>query len=818
MAFYKNVLFQKDKVYVVLQDGEETEYKILDYKPRAFIPTNNPTSFQDDKEGLFLEEIRFNNSYEKNNYLRSQNIKVFGTKYNEYDWITENFAGKMDYDESKIRVGMTDIEVDSSHGFPEPSLAEQEVQLITITLNGYYHVFGCGQYQTKSDQEIYYQCSDEKHLLKEFIKFWRKAKFDVISGWYIRGFDIPYLINRIRKLFGDNAANALSPWNRIVDDKIMNSNGMEDVPTYKILGISIMDYRELYMKFNDKPREDYKLDTIAYYELKEKKMDYAEYGNLKTLAKENFQKYTEYNIRDVSLIWKLEARKKFLSLAFNLAYTAKVNFDHVFQQTVMWDGIYYNYVYEYGQVPRIKTWQSPRSNYAGGYVKEPIPKLYGWTVSVDATSMYPSIMMELNISPETYRGKKEDIFQYLLDETNPYLDKCQGFKVGVAANGALFDNRRRGNLASIIENMFADRARYKDKMIELKQNGGSESDIATYNILQMTKKVCLNSAYGALGSPWFRFYEKDMAEAITRTAQLVIQLAAKKVNELLNSEFKTKDVEYVIYIDTDSLYINFDSFVDPSWSHDEAIEHIDRFTEEKIYPYFDNAFRELQKNMNAYEQKIFFKREAIADKAFFKRKKRYILNVLDNEHVRLDPSEIKITGIEAIKSATPEICRDALKESFRIMLTGTEEQMHEYITGFKQTFKQQPLYVIATSTTCNNIQKYSSSTHLHAKGAPWHVKGAINFNYLLNKFDLIEKYDLIKEGEKVKILALKTPNPMRMNVIAFTTVLPEELGLVNWIDYDSLFNKLYLSPLTELLEIRGWSNKKTTTLEALFVD
>lgn len=818
MQFYKNVLFEKNKIYSVIQNGTKSIYNIETYRPKVYIPANTPSEYKN-FEGQNLAVMEFNDFWEKHRYLKEfgNRLSFYGTKNNHHDWITENYSGLVEYDESLIKVAYIDLEVSSENGFPKPENATEEIQLITITSGETYHVFGCDIFVPKEKNIVYHHFNNEKEMLKGFLKFWTQARYDVLTGWYIRGFDVPYLINRLRNLFGNSAPNKLSPWNRIERDIIKGSNGMEDRETYKILGIAILDYLEVYKKFGFETLEDTKLNTVAHYELKVKKLDYSEYGSLRKLAKENFQLYAEYNIEDVRLVQRIEAKKRLLSLVFNMAYRFKVNYEEVFFQTKMWDAIIYDFLKTRKIIPKIKTEITPKNNkYEGAFVKEPKPGMYDWIVSVDATSMYPSMIMMFNISPETFRGMVSSDVETILKKNNKHLEKLQNENLAMAINGATFDKSIHGFLPQIVEELFEERNAYKNEMKKLKQQKGDESRIAMLNVYQNSRKVSINSAYGASGNPGFRYYMLEMAEAITISAQTVILWAEKYINEFFNKRFGTTGIDYVVYIDTDSLYLNFKPVVDVSKSDDENIEIINKFINDELYPYFDTIFEELKKLTNAYKQTVSFKRESIANRVVWTAKKRYIMNVLDFEGVRHNPSEIKVTGIEAIKKTTPEVCRKALNDSFRIIMEGTQPELQEYIRKFKEEFVKLPFMSVAQTLGCNGLRNYASNVHVYKKGTPMHVRAAILYNKYVQDLGLETKYESLRDGEKVKFVPLIMPNPIREDVIALNGILPPEFGLDKYVDYEELFDKTFMDPLQRVLDTFGWYGKKVDTLDALF--
>jgi len=354
-----------------------------------------------------------------------------------------------------------------------------------------------------------------------------------------------------------------------------------------------------------------------------------------------------------------------------------------------------------------------------------------------------------------------------------------------------------------------------------------EKDISKYKNLQLAKKVQLNSAYGALGNQYFRFFDVRMAESITLSGQLSIRWIEARVNEYLNKLLKTEGEDYVIASDTDSLYITFDRLVKQVFAKgdgvqnldtDRVVKFLDDVAEKKIEPFINKSYQDLADLMNAYDQKMFMKREAIADKGIWTAKKRYILNVYDNEGVRYAEPKLKMMGIETVKSSTPASCRDALKKALAIIMNSDEQSVQKYIADFREEFRTLPFEDVAFPRSVSDLTKYQlGGTELEiGKGTPIHVRGSLVYNHLIKQHKLEKNYERIKDGEKIKFCYLKEPNPIRQNVLSIISTLPKQFGLENYIDYETQFEKSFLEPLNAILNVIGWSAEKKATLEAFF--
>jgi DNA polymerase elongation subunit (family B) len=746
----------------------------------------------------------------------------------------------VDYDVEKVLVGVIDIEVGSENGFPDPYLANEPITAIAIKYFGDVkpYVFACGDYKAKDD-EIYVKCKDEYTLCKKFLALWEAKCPDIITGWNTKFFDIPYLVNRFRRIVGEDEAKKLSPWNYI-GERIVNANNGRKLTSYDLTGVASLDYIELYKWYapGGKSQESYKLDSIANVELGESKLSYDEYDSLNALYRLNFQKFIEYNIKDVELIFKLEDKLKLVELAITLAYDTKSNFEDVFAQTRMWDAMTYSYLLNKNIIVPPREIQEKDSAFEGAYVKEPVPGMYDWVASFDLNSLYPHLMMQYCISPETLIEPEDytDEMREIISEgvtvdklLNKSIDTSKLKNVTLTPNGQFFRTDIQGFLPKMLEEMYEDRKKFKKLMLKAKQEYENESDdskkyeiaksIAKYNNIQLAKKVSLNSAYGALGSQYFRFYDLRMALAVTMAGKLSIRWIEAKLNDYLNKLLKTEH-DYVIASDTDSIYLHLGPLVNRMFEEKQTTEKVisvmDKICEDKIQPYIDKSFQELADYVHAYQQKMQMKREALANKGIWTAKKRYILNVFDNEGVRYKEPDMKVMGLEMIKSSTPQVIRHKMAESIKIMMEGTETDIQQFIADFKIKFNSLPPEDISFPRGLNGLNKYSDALTLYKPSTPIHVKGAILYNHFLKEKNLTKKYPLIQEGEKIKFAYLKKPNPFKDTVISYPSRLPKEFDMDQYIDYNIQFEKSFVEPLKIILDCIGWKTEKQNTLEDFF--
>jgi DNA polymerase elongation subunit (family B) len=750
-------------------------------------------------------------------------------------FIQEKFPEDIQFDRDIINVSTIDIEVASDDGFPTPDEAAYPVISITIknNIDNIYYVWGLYDYNPSNcvidginaNDIVYVQCNDERELLLRFLAHWSSDRQcpDVITGWNTRFFDIPYLVNRITKVAGEDFAKKLSPWN-VVNARSVTTMGREQ-NYYNLEGIASLDYLELFKKFGYSygAQESYKLDHIGHVVLGERKLSFEEFSSLHTLYKHDFQKFIDYNIKDVQLVDRLEDKMGLITLALTMAYRGGVNYTDTLGTTAIWDSIIFRDLASQGVViPSAE--EKFKSDYPGGYVKAPQVGLHEWVVSFDLASLYPNIIVQWNMSPETIVSDKRvdlDPDKALAGVVNPHPEYA------LAANGVLFSKEKQGVLPKIIVDYYNERKFVKKQMLASQQELETidksnvvekyrvERDISQYENQQMAIKILLNSLYGALGNKYFRYFDLRVAEGITLTGQTVIRWAERSVNEFMNKIVGSDNKDYVIAIDTDSVYVNFGPLVD-KFVKENPVDTINKICKDQFEPMLQASYQKLFEDFNCHTPRMEMDREAIADRGIWTAKKRYILNVHDNEGVRYAEPKLKIMGIEAIKSSTPSVCRDALKELFKVIVTGDENATQKAIQHFKEYFTSLPAEQVSFPRGVNEVTKWKDRSNLYKKGTPIHVRGAILYNHYTKDKGLDKKYTLIQNGEKIKFCYLKMPNPIKENVISFPDFLPEELQLNKYIDYDMQFQKTFLDPIEPILEAIGWSIEERVSLEDFF--
>ena len=824
--FYTGCYQRGNKIYMRGFDKGLRISDIVDYKPYMFIPKQGGKyRTLDNREVGRLDFDSINDAKDfVEKYKDVSNMEIFGINTYAYLYIFDNFKGDIDYDPQLIRIGTLDIECAADEGFPNIQKADKPITAITVRCMGRNYVFGCGKFNTDDPNTFYLECKDEHVLIQKFLACWQALDLDVVTGWNIEFFDIPYLVNRIKLLFNEKEAKRLSPW-KILDEKIVEFRGKEN-QSYNPFGLAVLDYYQLYRKFTFGNQESYKLDFIAQIELGEKKIDYSEHGSLLELYKNDYQKFIEYNIHDCVLVDRLDDKLKFLEQVMALAYDAKVNYADTMTTVRSWDIIIHNYLLEQNiVVPQMKK-QYDHDALIGGFVKEVKTGLSKWVVSFDLNSLYPHLIMQYNISSETFIRRKQGFrtIDNLLTgafEGSTFQGDIIRDNYCIAANGCMYRKDKQGFLPALMEKMYNDRVVFKKKMIESKQSyektksKEDEKLIARYHNMQMAKKIQLNSAYGALGNQYFRWFNFDHAEAITTSGQLSIRWIEQKMNQYMNKICKTTDVDYVIAADTDSIYVTFEKLIPDGSDELQAVDLIDKFCETKIQHYINSCYDELAGMMNAYQQKMQMKRETIANKGIWKAKKMYILNAWNVEGVQYDKPKLKIQGIEAVRSSTPYACRENIKTALSIIMNENEHALHKFIQEFREKFMELPFEDVAFPRGVKGMNKYKDASAIYKSATPIQVKGSLIFNHMLKQYD-IKSIPPIMDGDKIKFAYLKTPNPIGESVIATADYIPVEFNLNKYIDRDLQFDKAFLEPLKAITGVIGWEVEQRATLEGFF--
>ena len=830
-AFYTNVArYGNTLLYRGYNDHGVRVEKKIKFKPTLFVRSKDKNTAWKSLDGLSLQPVDFNSMRDAKEWLETykdmDNVKIYGNTNYMQQFIASAFPKDIQFNRNTVNIANLDIEVASDDGFPEPETANYPVISICLksSTSEVYHVWGLGDFdvEKRENKDIlvqYRKCNSETELLAKFMEYWTKNTPDVITGWYIKNFDMPYLINRVAKLAGTEVSNKFSPWG-LVSERNITIQGRV-MKSYEITGISQLDYIELFKKFGYSygNQASYKLDHIANVVLGEKKLSYEEHGNLHTLYKNDHQLFIDYNIKDVWLVGKIDEKMDLITLALTMAYRGGVNYDTTMGTTAIWDSIIHRELNQKKIVipPKEDKHKTP---YPGGYVKDPHIGAHDWVVSFDLNSLYPNLIVQYNMSPETLVVDPDERHE---SGVNHYMNNTPRVNkdLSIAANGVTFSKEKQGILPKLISDYMLERKTTKKAMLAaMQKHADNPSDALSREInqlenRQMAIKILLNSLYGAIGNQHFRYFDQRIAEGITLSGQLSIQWAERCINDEMNEILKTDNVDYVIAMDTDSLYINFGPFI-KKLAPKDPVKALDKICAEHFEAVLQKGYDNLFRQMNAYTNRMIMEREAIADRGIWMAKKRYILNVHNNEGVQYKEPKLKIMGIEAIKSSTPQVVRDKFLQVFKIIISGSEIDTRKFINDFKSEFKSLPPEAVSFPRGCSEVKKYSDRKTIFKKGTPIHVRGALLYNDQIKDKALDKKYTPIQNGEKVLFSYLKMPNPIRQNVISFPDYIPPEMNLARYIDYETQFSKTFLDPIEPILDAVGWSVEEKSTLEDFF--
>lgn len=808
-------------------------------------------------------------------------------------YISDTYGSEIVYNKQFIRVANSDIEVTGAK-FPDPMKAEYEIDAITHydSIDDKFYVFDLlhslygsvskwdSKLAARSEAEggdevpqdilervVYMAFDSEKEMLLEYINLWEEKRPAIYTGWNVEGFDIPYIMNRVKQVLGERTMKRFSPIGRVNSKLIQNIYGDKEI--YSIDGVTILDYMDLYKKYSFTNQPTYALDYIAKYETKKGKLPYD--GPINKLRETNHQRYISYNIMDVESVGGIDRVRGFIDLALSMSYYAKMPFGGVMSPIKTWDAIIFNSLKADNKViPQGK--KHIKQSYPGAYVFEPIPCARKYIMSFDLTSLYPSIIRQVNISPETIFGqfKLHDIESYI-NRTAPKPSE----EYSCSPNGWMYRKDVEGVIPVEIAKVFFQRKDWKGKqqaekrnievinrVIEANHGGtGGKIEVPRYkdftdeikaelvtlsisaltqmkedcnlasilaNTNQLNRKILINSLYGALGNIYFRYYDLRNASAITLFGQVGIRWIARKINEYLNGVCGTTNEDFIAAGDTDSVYVSVDKVIEKVGLHkfkttDELVEFMHQFGKKKMEPMIDTAYRELHEYFNTKEHLMHMDREAISCPplgskgvgGFWKAKKRYALNVYDMEDTRYAEPHLKIMGMETQQSSTPKAVQAALEESIRRIVQEGEESVQEYYKQFDKEYRQLNYKEIAEVKTVNDIGKYDDNGYPGLK-CPYHVRGALTYRRATDGFGVSP----ILEGNKVMVLPLRDGNPFGDRCISWPSgsELPMEIrqDVLAWIDFPVLFHKSFVKPLTGMCESAGMDYEEKSSLLDMF--
>jgi len=848
-GLYTDIFAHKNKLYV----REINQLRKVAFKPSLFIPTKKESEFRS-MFGSPLREVKFESILDMRSYKKqySDIQDIHGNYSPVVQYIHSTYRQDISYDLSKIIIYSIDIETNTEYGFPNPEIPEEEIN--TITLSDLSNDKSICLTTLKADIKRVHDkypgakvivLDSEKELIERFILNFSRRYPHILTSYNGDGFDIPYLTNRALGIVAEAYFKRLSPWGLIKVSEVKDSMTGEVKLSYEWKGIQLIDYLPLYKKFSQASPEDYKLGTVATHELGETKVDNP-YDTFRDFYTKDPTLFVEYNIKDALLINRLDRKRRLLAQIIDTAYYAKTNYIDVFSPMRVWDSLIHDYLYQQNVIVHNPPRKKLDRKIIGAAVKEPIPGLYDWTVSFDAKALYPSIARSLNMSPETIVND-ESIFTNAEDGIDKLLNGHdeQEYLIennySLSANGFYFRRDKQGLFPTMFSRIGKRRDDAKNRMLELesfiKANPEQATDEMvnekeTMNSKQGSSKILNNSGYGVMAAVQFRLFDTRISEGITSTGQFVIKSAEKFLNEGLNQYFKTDGVDYILYSDTDSLFVKLGGVLSERVKKEKTIEEItdfvDSFCKKTLAGMLETGMRHIGERLNVYENHLYFKREMISMNHLMYKKKKYACAVIDSEGVRYPKPEIKVKGIEIERRTTPMVVRGYLKTSVNKILLEGYDSFFEYYKSIQDNWDKHEANQLflgignngmekytgesvdkeetegEEETEMDFLEKYSDSTSVFKKGTPFHIKASLWYNHFIQEMGLEKKYPLIKNKDKVRIAFLKMPNKLGVDTIAFPDVLPEEFEVSHLVDYQTHFDKTYLSTIKRLTDAIGW--------------
>ena len=833
---YQNIFYDRRVNKMHIWD-DKFGYRTFRYKKYAYVKNRAGTYVS-----LYGDKLKRIHKWDKDQ------PELFESDVNpEIRVLVDNYTDSDDVSEGHCTM-IFDIEVEVTDGFPDVRKANNKITSIAFNdsiLDKYYcYVLDpLSKLKTevkRANGDIIVSFEDEYDLLNAFFKKYMEIQPTILTGWNIEFFDISYLYNRASQIVSQSVANLLSPISQVHWSDFHNR--------YKIAGVNVLDYLALYKKYTFSQRPSYRLDAIGEYEVGEKKVEYE--GTLNDLYENDLEKFVQYNLQDVKLVKKIDDKLNFIEIARGLAHLGHVPYEDVFMSSRYLEGAILVYLRKNNIVapnkPKNKIKKGDKK-FVGAYVQEPIKGKHNWVYDLDITSMYPSSIMSLNISPETKIGKIEgwNPEEFLKESNKKTYSITQGEKllgrftevelknfldsknVGVATNGVMYRTDKDGLLSALLRKWFDERVEYRKLSRKFHEEGDKEkSDY--FDRRQYLQKVLLNSLYGVLGLPVFRFYDVDNAEAVTYTGQSLIKFTKKIANNYYNKELGDAK-NHCIYIDTDSVFYSALPLVTKRYP-DLDIRNEDKMSKAILqianevqdylnmsYDYFAKKFCNLDKH------RFDIKQEVIAKSGLFVTKKRYGLKIINDNGKKVNKMMIK--GLDTVRSSFPIAMRELLSKLLEdILMEVPKQKLDKYLINFKNSMKLMDFNKIAIPTSVKGIKKYRDSEggifHTYKLGTPVHVKSSLFYNDMLKYFKVTKKYSPIYNGEKIKWVYLKN-NPIGIETIAYKghEDPPQILDFIRqYIHPDKLYKQALHKKIMMLYEALGWEEPTdaTKTIERFF--
>lgn len=838
---YRNVCYNPRDETVTLFTWDDNGQRVvmdMSYNPYLYMET----TMKGDATSIFETPLRkriFKDTRHRNNFIKECGTnRVFENIRPEQQFLIDTFWTKNDsleFSKNPLRIQYVDIEVYCPDAFPTPEQASQPINIITIydSLDERFYTWGTKRLEKKIKNCDYVYCETEEQLLDCYLNYVTRSQPDVISGWNSEGFDMPYIINRVARLLGEDSVKRLSPVENVYSRLTTGAFGRQQERWY-VSGVSCVDYLDIYKKFSIGLRESYKLDAIAELELGERKVDYGN-TNLSALADDDWQTFVEYNIQDVNLLVALEDKLRYLELLRMLAYTGLTTIESAMGTLSVITGATVIKARSKKQVvPTFIKDASKDGKYEGAYVGEPQRGFQHDIISFDANSLYPNTMISLNLSPETKVGKithKDENHVYVQHVSGKsfklthkdFLSFVEKEKIAVSKAKVLFSQKKKGIMPEIVDGIYQQRVLVKKdhKKLKMKLSKMSKSDpefkalqrkADQLDIKQFTLKILINTVYGYFGNKHAPIGDPDIARSITLTGQAVI----KKSNDILREYISKNGVDGtdpVIYNDTDSSYISIERVMKKLGVpfHNDGIVAQDAYDQaQQVEDYLNVKITEWSESiLNSKDSRFVFKRECMSDVGVFLQKKRYVLRVLDDEGI--PTNKFKYTGVEVVRSTIPGPIKPYIKRIIETLMdTENRSVTNDVFLEAYDTFKDLPVQDYSFVMGISDYEKYADRCNgfMTVKGMPAHVKAAYHYNILLDKLDLSGDYETIETGDKVRFFYVNQPNKYGINAIAYKYYYPDEFKSIFEPDKEKMFEKIIYNIVERFYEAVNWRLNK----------
>jgi DNA polymerase elongation subunit (family B) len=842
---YRNVVYESAKEQMRLFTWDEDGNRIVttqSYNPYLYIePKDNRHKTAESIYKTPLRKLVFKRGSDRRQFIRQNGVKrLFENLPEKQQFLLDNFwqvNETPDFTKNDIKMLLLDIETYSPDSFPSIENANHPINVITVydNLEKKFYTWGTKPYNGKGRPDLEYKyCVSERQLFTEFLNYLEKDYPDILSGWNSEFFDIPYIIKRCERIMGEEEMKRLSPVGNVHYRSIMGQFGRQQIKWF-IEGVALLDYLDVYRKFAPL-RESYKLDAIGELELNERKVDYGGM-DLATLSEKDWDKFIDYNIQDVNILVRLEEKLQYIGLVRMLAYVGCTTFDAAMGALSVINGAFSIRARHRKQIiPTFIRGEDTGKN-PGAYVGEPQQGFQNYVLSFDANSLYPNVMITLNLSPETKIGKileKTDdmiVMELVNGKVKEYdipsfAKMVKDYNLTISKANIVFHQKEMGLIPEIVDYYYHKRKGFKDEYVDLKKKHAamkkSDPDYEKTGVelqragtKQLTVKILINSIYGYFGNKNAPIGDDDIASSVTLSGQAVIKQSNVIIRDFIKlktglSDEDLKKKDPIIYNDTDSSYASIELLIKHlglTFKNEKGEVHEDIYKlEDELVEYLNKEILIWgKKTFNSKDCRFVFKRECIGEVGIFLQKKRYVLNILDDEGAKVNKT--KYTGVEVVRTTLPNSLKPYMKNVIETMLSTQDyQQTNEAMKVVYDKFKELGISEIASVMGIKGYEKYAAQCNGMSvvKGMPIHCKASYYYNQLLKANKLGKKYESIGSGDKVRFFYVKKPNKYNIDSIAFKYEWPEEFDNFFKPDYDKIFEKLIFQPIERFYNAVSW--------------